>query len=38
MMDVDKKAKMLAEKDAELDSQVEEKLAEEEKEAVGAAK
>ena len=37
MMDVDKKAKMLAEKDAELDSHIEEEL-KEEKETVGAAK
>jgi MoaA/NifB/PqqE/SkfB family radical SAM enzyme len=38
MMDVDKKAKMLAEKDAELNSQIEDELKEEKKEAVGAAK
>ena len=38
MMDVDKKAKMLAEKDGELDSHIEEELKEEEKETVGAAK
>ena len=38
MMDVDKKAKMLAEKDGELDSHIEEELKEEEEETVGAAK